>query len=90
MQTSDAMRTMGYEVLWDDAGWSSYPGNVLPPKDYGSVFVQTYEGPDFSQTQQYLQKAGMHGSCGSPAVRRPGFWTATSRPGAILNGGPTA
>ena len=68
MQTSDAMRTMGYEVLWDDAGWSSYPGNGLPPKDYGSVFVQTYEGPDFSQTQQYLQKAGMQLAL---VVRRP-------------------
>ena len=59
MSTSDAMRTMGYEMLWDDAGWSSYPGNGLPPDNYGSVFQQTYEGPDFSQTQQYLQKTGM-------------------------------
>ena len=35
MSTSDAMRTMGYEMLWDDAGWSSYPGNGLPPDNYG-------------------------------------------------------
>ncbi len=76
MQTSDAMRTMGYEVLWDDAGWSSYPGNVLPPKDYGSVFVQTYEGPDFSQTQQYLQKAGM----------RWLLWFAGRPPAGVLDG----
>jgi hypothetical protein len=59
LNTSDAMRTMGYEVLWDDAGWSSYPGKGLPPNEYGSVFSQTYEGPDFSQTQRYLQKTGM-------------------------------
>ncbi|MHB8865277.1 MAG: malectin domain-containing carbohydrate-binding protein [Pirellulaceae bacterium] len=59
MNTSDAMRTMGYEILWDDAGWSSYPGHGLPPDAYGSVFSQTYEGPDFSQTQQYLHKTGM-------------------------------
>jgi hypothetical protein len=59
MNTSDAMRTMGYEMLWDDAGWSSHPGDGLPPDGYGSVFSQTYEGPDFSQTQRYLQKTGM-------------------------------
>ena len=59
MNTSDAMRTMGYEMLWDDAGWSSYPGEGMPPNNYGSVFSQTYEGPDFSLTQQYLQKTGM-------------------------------
>ena len=59
MTSSDAMRTMGYEMLWDDAGWSSYPGDDLPPDSYGSVFHQTYEGPDFSQTQSYVQKTGM-------------------------------
>ena len=59
MNTSDAMRTLGYEMLWDDAGWSSYSGHGLPPNDYASVFQQTYEGPDFSQTQRYLQKTGM-------------------------------
>jgi malectin (di-glucose binding ER protein) len=59
MNTSDAMRTMGYEMLWDDAGWSSHPGEGLPPDGYGSVFSQTYEGPDFSRTQHYLRKTGM-------------------------------
>jgi len=59
MNTSDAMRSMGYEMLWDDAGWSSFPGDGLPPNAYGSVFSQTCEGPDFSQTQRYLQKTGM-------------------------------
>ncbi|MCX5758692.1 MAG: hypothetical protein NTU83_09350, partial [Candidatus Hydrogenedentes bacterium] len=63
MGTSDAMRTMGYEMLWDDAGWSSYRGDGIPPDGYGSVFAQTYEGPDFALTQQYLQKAGMHWLC---------------------------
>ncbi len=57
MNMSDVMRATGYEILWDDAGWSSYPGT--PPDGYGSVFRQTYEGPDFSQAQQYLQKTGM-------------------------------
>jgi hypothetical protein len=59
MNTSDAMRTMGYEMLWDDAGWSSFPGDGLPPDGYGSVFQQTYEGPDFALTQRYLRKTGM-------------------------------
>ncbi len=60
LNTSDAMRIMGYEVLWDDAGWSAYPGDGLPPDGYSACFQQTYEGPDFSQTQQYLHKTGMH------------------------------
>ncbi|MDD4889959.1 MAG: hypothetical protein PHU85_08500, partial [Phycisphaerae bacterium] len=48
---------IGYEILWDDAGWSSYPG--WPPDSYGSVFSNTYEGPDFARTQRYLHKKGM-------------------------------
>ncbi|MFA6244657.1 MAG: malectin domain-containing carbohydrate-binding protein, partial [Candidatus Hydrogenedentales bacterium] len=59
MSTTDAMRTMGYEILWDDAGWSSHPGEGTPPDGYGSVFSQTYEGPNFALTQQYTQKMGM-------------------------------
>lgn len=59
MNTSDVMRTRGHEILWDDAGWSSYPGDGMPPANYGSVFSQTYEGPDYSQTQRYLKKMGM-------------------------------
>ena len=65
LNTSDAMRIMGYEVLWDDAGWSAYPGDGLPPDGYSACFQQTYEGPDFSQTQQYLHKTGMHWLRGS-------------------------
>lgn len=48
---------VGYEILWDDAGWSSYPG--WPPDNYGSVFANTYEGPDFARTQRYLHKKDM-------------------------------
>lgn len=54
---ADLMRGMGFEMLWDDAGWSSYNG--LPPDNYGSVFSPTYEGPDFRQTRRYLDKMGM-------------------------------
>ncbi len=48
----------GYEVLWDDAGWSSHPSDV-PPDSYGAVFTETYEGPDFARTQRYLRKKDM-------------------------------
>jgi hypothetical protein len=54
---AETMRSMGFEMLWDDAGWSSYKG--LPPDNYGSVFSPTYEGPDFSQTRRFLEKMGM-------------------------------
>ncbi len=49
---------VGYEILWDDAGWSSHP-DPLPPDSYGSVFTTTYEGPDYARTQRYLRKKGM-------------------------------
>ncbi len=54
---ADLARSVGFEMLWDDAGWSSYDG--LPPDNYGSVFTPTYEGPDFRQTRRYLEKMGM-------------------------------
>jgi hypothetical protein len=54
---ADLARAVGFEMLWDDAGWSSYAG--LPPDNYGSVFTPTYEGPDFRETQRYLEKMGM-------------------------------
>jgi hypothetical protein len=54
---ADVMRGIGFEMLWDDAGWSSFDG--LPPDNYGSVFTPTYEGPDFRQTRRYLEKMGM-------------------------------
>ena len=55
MEGADHCRTVGIDMLWDDAGWAKYPG--LPvPDNYGSVFHHEYEGPDFSQTQHYLKK----------------------------------
>jgi len=53
----DRFSELGYEVLWDDAGWSVYPG--FPPDNYRSVFTTTDDGPDFSRTQRYLRKKGM-------------------------------
>lgn len=55
---ADLMRTMGMEILWDDAGWSKYPG--WPIEDsYAVVFSPTYEGPDFAETLRYLGKMDM-------------------------------
>ena len=54
---ADLARSVGFEMLWDDAGWSSFNG--LPPDSYGSVFTPTYEGPDFRQTLRYLEKMDM-------------------------------
>ncbi len=55
---ADLMRTMGMEMLWDDAGWSKYPG--WPIEDsYTVVFSPTHEGPDFAETLRYLDKMDM-------------------------------
>lgn len=54
---ADLMRSVGFEMLWDDAGWSAYDG--LPEDNYRSVFTSGYEGPDFRQTLHYLDKMGM-------------------------------
>ncbi len=54
---ADLMRSIGFEMLWDDAGWSTYPG--WPEDNYGSVFRNTYEGPDFAHTLRYLPKMEM-------------------------------
>lgn len=65
---ADLAREVGYEMLWDDAGWSSHES--LPPDNYGSVFVHQYEGPDFRLTRRYLDKMGMGWLawfCGRPA-----------------------
>jgi len=55
---TDLMRTLGIEMLWDDAGWSKYPGWPIPD-NYGVVFSPTHEGPDFSETLRYLEKSDM-------------------------------
>ncbi len=52
---ADFTRTIGFDMLWDDAGWSKYPGWPIPD-NYGSVFSPTYEGPDFAQTLRYYKK----------------------------------
>jgi hypothetical protein len=55
---ADLMRTMGMEMLWDDAGWSKYP--KWPIEDsYSVVFSPTYEGPDYAETLRYLDKMDM-------------------------------
>jgi len=54
---AELMRSVGFEMLWDDAGWSVYDG--LPEDSYTSVFTSSYEGPDFRQTLRYLDKMGM-------------------------------
>ena len=45
----DLMRTIGMEILWDDAGWSENP----------NIWAPSREGPDFSRTLRYLPKLGM-------------------------------
>ena len=52
-----AFQRVGYEVIWGDAGWSSYPG--YPPDGYGSVFSNTYEGPDYRISGRYFERAGL-------------------------------
>ena len=52
------MRTAGFEILWDDAGWSMYPGWPVPD-NYGTVFRPSYEGPDYAETLRYLRKMDM-------------------------------
>lgn len=47
---------LGYDMLWDDAGWSACDG--WPSAGYESVFFNNYEGPDFSQNRKFLKKCG--------------------------------
>lgn len=54
---AELMRSVGFEMLWDDAGWSIYDG--LPSDDYRCVFTSGYEGPDFRRTLRYLEKMEM-------------------------------
>ena len=65
---ADLMRAVGFEMLWDDAGWSSSPGT--PGDKYGDVFTSSYEGPDFAQTLRSLAKSDIQWLlwfCGHPS-----------------------
>lgn len=67
----DQYSEVGYEILWDDAGWSVYSGPGLPPDNYGSISLATQDGPDFSRTQRYVRKKGMKWLlwfCGTPSA----------------------
>ena len=61
MDGVDTMRDIGFELLWDDAGWSESP----------NIWTPTREGPDFAQTLRYLDKTGMKWLlwfCGRPSA----------------------
>lgn len=45
LHASEVMRSVGADVLWQDAGWHDHLGDN--------------DGPDFLQTKQYLKKSGM-------------------------------
>lgn len=47
----------GYEIVWDDAGWSALP--FYPDDAYASVFQNNYEGPDHRPSQKFFRKAGL-------------------------------
>jgi len=59
MAGADQCRAVGFEMLWDDAGWAKYPKPSVPDA-YANVFAPSYEGPDFSQKKRYLGKMGLH------------------------------
>ncbi len=46
---ADLGRRLGFELLWDDAGWYAQPG----------FWNTNREGPDFAETVRYLNKSGM-------------------------------
>ena len=84
MVVADTMRTIGMEVLWDDAGWSESP-NIWSP---------SREGPDYSNTLRFLPKMGMKWAlwfCGRPTAgmmdTKVGSWgklpVAHRRPGRL-------
>ncbi|MHB9031970.1 MAG: malectin domain-containing carbohydrate-binding protein [Anaerolineae bacterium] len=54
-------QSLGYEMFWDDAGWSAYPG--WPPDEYASVFQNNYDGPDFRLAQCFFEKCGLKWLC---------------------------
>lgn len=78
---ADLMRSMGFEMLWDDAGWS-VPKD-MPQDNYMSVFTDAYEGPDFRQTFRYLEKMDMRWLAWF--ARRPSSGVMTGKVGAWGN-----
>ena len=61
IEFGDLMRGTGWEMLWDDAGWSESP----------NIWTPSREGPDFAQTLRYLDKTGMKWLvwfCGRPSA----------------------
>ncbi len=57
MRAIDFMRALGTDMIWDDAGWAKHPDWPVPDS-FSNVFPPSYEGPDFAQTQRYLEKMG--------------------------------
>ncbi len=55
---ADLMRSLGMEMLWDDAGWSKFAGWPVPDS-YFTVGAPTYDGPDYAESIRYLNKMGM-------------------------------
>lgn len=53
----DLMRTLGAEMLWDDAGWAKHPTWPIPDS-YATFFTPSMEGADFAETLRYLGKSG--------------------------------
>jgi len=61
METTDFMRTVGADLLWDDAGWSESP----------NIWTPSREGPDFAHTNRHVAKSDMKWLlwfCGVPSA----------------------
>ena len=61
LSTAERARSLGFGMLWDDAGWS----------EGINIFGPTREGPDFRLTRRYLAKMDMAWLlwfCGQPAA----------------------
>jgi len=75
---ADLCRAMGFDMLWDDAGWAMYP--TVPEDSYGNVFTSGYESPDFAQTLRYLRKMDLRWLAWF--VGRPSFGILDTKVGA--------
>lgn len=61
LSTAERARSLGFGMLWDDAGWS----------EGINIWAPTREGPDFRLTRRYLAKMDMTWLlwfCGQPAA----------------------